>query len=122
MEWTISFQSEQQIVVFQTHGVADMKSSFAMAKSIAETMAQYNSLRCLIDHSGVQSVSGTPVDIYYRPQEVRKFGVPQQVKIAEVILPAHKKHFGFLETVFRNRNIQFSVFENKESAICWLMK
>ena len=64
MEWTISFLSGQQIVVFQTQGVADRKSSLEMASSVAKTMLQYKAIRCLIDYSALQSVTGRPFEIY----------------------------------------------------------
>jgi hypothetical protein len=120
MEWTTSFIPEQQIVVFQTHGVANGESSLEMVNSIVKTMSQNKVLRCLIDHSALSSVSGSAVDIYYRPQKLREMGVPPQVKIAEIVLPAHREHFVFLETVFRNRNMQFCIFNDRESAIQWL--
>jgi hypothetical protein len=120
MEWTISFLSDQQIAVIQTQGVADEVTSLEMAKSIAQTLEQYKAIRCLIDHSAISSVSGGAVEVYYRPQELREIGVPPRIKIAEVVLPAHQAHFGFLETVCRNRGFDFSLFKDRESAIQWL--
>jgi len=120
MEWTVSFLSNQQIVVIQTHGVADQTSILEMVKIIPKTMAQYKSRRLLIDHSAISSVSGSIVDIYNRPQELREIGVPSSVKIAEVVLHAHKEHFAFLETVCRNRGFDFLIFDDRESAIQWL--
>lgn len=122
MEWTVSFLSNQQIVVIQTHGVADQTSTLEMVKSIPKTMAQYKSTRLLIDHSAISSVSGSIVDIYNRPQELREIGVPSSVKIAEVVLHDHKKHFAFLETVCRNRGFDFLIFDDRKSAIQWLTK
>jgi hypothetical protein len=122
MEWTISFLSDQQVVFIKTQGVADETSSLAMAKSIPEAMIEYKAMRCLIDHSAIGSVSGAVVKIYYRPQELREAGVHPMVKIAEVVLPAHKAHFDFLETVCRNRGFDFRIFNDQESAIQWLTK
>jgi hypothetical protein len=122
VEWTISFLSDKKIVVIQTYGVADETSTVEMAKNISKTMAKHLALRCLIDHSAISSVSGGTVEMYYRPNVLIKIGVPFKIKIAEVVLPAHKKHFGFLETVFRNRGFDFRIFEDRESAIHWLTK
>ena len=121
MEWTVSFLPDEQIVVIQTHGVADEAGSLEMAKSIARTMSEYNAERCLIDHSGIHSVSGAVIKIYYRPQELREVGIPSKVRIAEVVLPAHKAHFDFFETVCRNRGFDFRIFNERESAIQWLV-
>jgi len=122
MEWTITFLSDQQLVVIQTHGVADEKGSLEMAKIIAKTMAEYKVMRCLIDHSAIDSVSGNAIEIYYRPKELTEIGVPSRVKIAEVVPPAHNKYFDFLETVCRNRGFDFSTFNDREAAIQWLTK
>jgi hypothetical protein len=122
MEWTISFLPDQQLVIIQTQGVADEAGSREMARSITKTMAQYQVLRCLIDHSALSSVSGSAIEIYDRPQELSEIGVPAKIKIAEVVLPAHQEHFGFLETVCRNRGFYFCVFDNRQSAIQWLTK
>jgi hypothetical protein len=122
MEWTISFLSEQQIVVIQTRGVADEKSSLEMAKNISKAMMEYKATRCLIDHTAISSVSGSTIEIYSRPQELSEVGVHSEVMIAEVVLPTHKEHFGFLETVCRNRGFYFHTFDDQETAIQWLMK
>ena len=122
MEWKNSFLSDEQIVVITTSGVADEASSLEMAKSISKTMTEYNAKRCLIDHSALLSVSGSSVGIYYRPQGLSQTGISSELKIAEVVNPAHKEHFGFLEYVCRNNGFDFHVFESREPAIQWLAK
>ena len=122
MEWKVSFLPDQQIVIIKTYGVADEASSLEMAKSISKTMMQYKATKCIIDHSAIISVSGDSVEIYYRPQELSETGISSGVKIAEVVRPAHKEHFGFLEAVCRSRGFSFRVFEDQESAIQWLTK
>jgi hypothetical protein len=122
MEWTVSFLKDQRIVVIETSGVADGAGSFEMTKSISKAMATHLATRCLIDHTAITSISGSISEVYYRPQRVFKFNIPFRIKIAEVVLPAHKRHFDFLETVFRNRGFDFSVFNDREPAIQWLTK
>jgi hypothetical protein len=122
MEWNSSFLQNEQIVEIKTFGDADQASSLEMAKSISQTMMQYKATRCLIDHSALQSVSGTSVDIYYRPQGISNTGLPSGVKIAELVNPAHKSHFGFLEYVCRDNGFDFRVFESRELAMQWLKK
>ena len=122
MEWKISFLSDEQVVVIKTFGIADDASSLEMAKSISQTMMQYNATRCLIDHSALISVTGSSVDIYYRPQGLNNTGITSKIKIAELVNPAHREHFGFLEYVCRNNGFDFRVFETREPAIQWLTK
>jgi hypothetical protein len=119
MEWTISLLPDQPIAVIKTSGVADDASSVEMAKNISKTMLKYKVTRCLIDHTAITSVSGG-AGVYYRPNLLFRLGIPGKLKIAEVVLPAHKDHFAFLETVCRNRGINFNVFNDRESAIQWL--
>jgi hypothetical protein len=121
MEWTVSFLPDKKIVVIQTYGVVDETSSIEMSKIISKTMAIHLASRCLIDHSAISSVSGNTIEIYYHPNKLIKLGIPfLKIKIAEVVLPAHKERFGFLETVFRNRGFDFRIFDDRESAINWL--
>jgi hypothetical protein len=120
MEWTMSFLSEQHILVMETQGVADEAGSLEMTKVIPKAMMEHRTKRCLIDHSAIGSFSGQVVNIYYRPQELRGAGIPPGIKIAEVVLPAHRKHFDFLETVCRNQGFDFRIFNDRESAFQWL--
>jgi hypothetical protein len=122
MEWTVSFQSDQRIVIVETRGDADDKGSLEMSKVIAKTMIEYKATRCLIDHSGLSSVSGNPSGMYFRPKGIIDGGAPHTAVIAEVVLPAHRKHFEFLETVFRNNGMLFRVFDDRASALQWLME
>jgi hypothetical protein len=120
MEWTISYCEEHRIVVYQTSGVADVKGSREMADGIAKTMMHYKAKRCLIDYSHLNSVAGKSDEIYSRPVELREIGVRPDIKIAVVVLPAHKSHFSFLEAVLRNRNIEYMTFIDQEAALQWL--
>jgi len=122
MEWTVSFLPDQQIAVIQTRGIADGASSLEMSKSISKIMIEHKSMRCLIDHSALSAVSGDVFKIYQRPQELRGVGVSSAVRIAEVVLPSHRAHFGFLETVCRNNGFDFCIFNEREAAIQWLIR
>ena len=120
MEWKNTFLSDEQVVVIKTYGIADEASSLEMAQSISKTMMQYNATRCLIDHSALTAVSGSSEGIYYRPQGISNTGISSKVKIAEVVNPAHKEHFGFLEYVCRTNGFDFRIFESREPAMKWL--
>ena len=120
MEWTVSILTSEQIVVIKTNGVADQDSSLEMAKSISKTMAEHQVTRCLIDHSDLSSVSGSSIEIYYRPQKLRDIGVPSSIKIAEVVLPVHREHFAFLKSLYLQAGFSFQIFDDQESAIQWL--
>jgi hypothetical protein len=120
MEWNATFLPEGRIVVIETSGIADKEGSIGMAKSIAKTMIFHGSVRCLVDHSAIQSVTGNSFEIYDRPSLFVKLGVPFKIKIAEVVRMEHREHFAFFETVCRNRGFIFCLFDDRESALEWL--
>ena len=122
MEWTIVLNEENQYVEVVTSGVADRDGSLNMVKAISLTMPENKMKKILIDHTGISSVSGKIIEIYNRPDEFNEIGVIRNVMVAEVVKPEHKKFFNFLETVFVNRGFIFSIFENRKSALKWLLK
>jgi hypothetical protein len=93
-----------------------------MAKDVADSMKRNRITRALIDHRGIQSVSGDVVDIYERPKILKLIGLILRIRIAELIKPEHKEHFEFLETVMINRGFIFSVFHDKVEALKWLLE
>jgi hypothetical protein len=93
-----------------------------MAKIITETMRQNRITRVLIDHRKIEGVSGGIIDIYDRPKLLKVIGIILGIKIAEVIKPEHKKHFGFFETVCINQGFKILIFQERLPALEWLLK
>jgi hypothetical protein len=122
MEWTISFNEENQYVEIVTSGVADREGSLNMAKAISKAMIGKKIKKVLIDHTDISSVSGKIVEIYNRPKEFNEIEIIPGFKIAEVVKPEHEEFFKFLETVFLNRGFLFSIFEDRKSGLEWLLK
>ncbi|PKO00558.1 MAG: hypothetical protein CVU42_03175 [Chloroflexi bacterium HGW-Chloroflexi-4] len=120
MEVNISYLPDDQIVVVKTHGDADAKSSGEMVKSIMLSMKEHRSLRCLLDHTEIHFVTGKTLEVFYRPDEIKKSGMPMNVKLAAVIPEIYREHFKFLETVCQNRGISYRIFESNQSALNWL--
>lgn len=120
MEWKISLHAENRYIEIVTSGIADKDGSLNMAKTISTTLRQYKYTRVLVDHRGIESVSGDTVDIYDRPKLFRIIGVMLGIKIAEIIKPEYVEHFRFLETVCLNRGYRFSIFYDSQSALDWL--
>jgi len=105
-----------------TSGTADNIGSLAMVKAITTVLGKTKIKRVLIDHRNISKVSGGIVDAYNRPKEFEGIGVPQDIKVAEVVRPEHRKFFDFLETVCVNRGYDFSIFEDEKGALEWLLK
>ena len=122
MEWIITLNEENQYVEVVTSGVADRDGSIDMAKAITIAMSKNRIKKALIDHRDINSVSGGIVEIYNRPKGFEEIGASQGIMVAEVVKPEHKEFFNFLETVCVNRGYLFSIFENRNSALEWLLK
>ena len=122
MEWTITLNEENQYVEVVTRGVADRDGSIDMAKATSIAMSKNRIQKALIDHGKINSVSGGIVEIYDRPKELKEIGTIEGIMVAEVVKPEHKEFFNFLETVCVNRGYSFSIFEDRKSALEWLLK
>ena len=122
MEWTITLNEENQYVEVVTRGVADRDGSIDMAKATSIAMSKNRIKNALIDHGNINSVSGGIVEIYDRPKELKEIGTIEGIMVAEVVKPEHKEFFNFLETVCVNRGYSFSIFEDRKSALEWLLK
>jgi hypothetical protein len=121
MEWTITINEENQYIEVVTSGIADSNGSLDMAKAIPLAISNYKIKKILINHSNVTSVSGKVADVYSRQNQFQDIGVARGIKIAEVVKPEHKDFFKFFELVCVNRGFSFSVFNEKESALDWLL-
>ena len=122
MNWTIKINEKDKYAEVDTSGDADKVGSLNMVKDIMTVLSQKKIKRILIDHRNIESVSGDALDVYDRPKEFEKIGIFPGIKVAEVVKPEHEEFFCFLETVFRNRGYQFTVFLEYESAIEWLLE
>jgi hypothetical protein len=122
MEWTISLGEDKHYAEVVTSGIADNDGSLAMVKAISTALSETNIKRVLIDHRNISKVSGGIVDVYNRPKAFEEIGVFQDIKVAEVVKPEHRKFFDFLETVCVNRGYDFSIFEDETDALEWLLK
>ena len=121
MEWDVKIHHDFNYAEIVTKGIADKDSTLRMAENIAETMRNNRLTKVLIDHSNIEDVSGTVVDVYDRPKLFRVIGVILGIKIAEIVNPDHEKHFSFLETVCANRGYRLSIFYNRKMALDWLL-
>jgi hypothetical protein len=122
MEWTLTIDRDAGFLRVVTRGMADAQASEAMAQAVAGQMRQNRLTRALIDHRGIDGVSGTASGIYRRPTFFRLIGVLLGIRIAEIVKPEHVEHFKFLETVCLNRGFRFSVHFEEEPAVAWLLE
>mgnify|MGYP003565253679 CR=1 FL=1 len=121
MEWSIALNEENQYAEVVTSRIADRDGSIEMAKEIAMVLSKVKIKKILIDHSNISAVSGGIEEIYHRPRELKEIGAPQGIQVAEIVKEDHKSFFRFLETVCVNRGYIFSIFNDKKSAVGWLL-
>lgn len=122
MEWTITINEEERYAEVITNGVADKDGSWAMVEAISTALSSTAINNLLIDHTHISKVTGRIVDVYHRPDELKKIGASYKIRVAEVVKPEHKEFFDFLETVCVNKGFSFSVFNDKNAALKWLME
>jgi hypothetical protein len=121
MDWEIIIHEKNKYIEVITSGHADRDGSLKMATAITENMRNHRINRALIDHRNISEVSGNITDIYHRPKIMRIIGAIFKIKIAEIIKIEHINHFQFLETVYENQGFKFSIFQDREKAINWLL-
>jgi hypothetical protein len=121
MEWTITLNEENQYAEIVTGGIADRNGSLKMAKEISRVLRKTGIKKILIDHRNIKAVSGETLEVYKRPKELKEIGMIPGIKVAEVVKSDHKAFFRFLETVCVNRGFSFLIFEDKKTALDWLL-
>lgn len=121
MEWTITLNEENQYAEVVTAGVANKNGTIEMAKEISKVLSEAKIKKLLIDHSHIRAVTGEILDIYQRPKEFKEIGMIPGIKVAEVVKADHKAFFRFLETVCINRGFFFLTFDDRKSALKWLL-
>ena len=122
MNWTIKINEKDKYAEVDTSGDADKVGSLNMVKDIMTVLSQKKIKRILIDHRNIESVSGDALDVYDRPKEFKKIGVIPGIKVAEVVKPEHMEFFYFVETIYRNRGYQLTIFPDHASALEWLLE
>jgi hypothetical protein len=122
MQWKVTFHPEDKYAEIVTSGKADKEGSMEMVRELISELSQKNYFRALVDHSHLESVSGSITDVYYRPKETADMGAVRTVRIAEIIRREHEEHFKFLEVVFKNRGMNMEMFFDRESALRWLLQ
>lgn len=122
MEWTIAFEPDTQIVLVRTSGVASAASSLALAQAILQAADQHLTALCLIDHRAITAIEDGPAAMFFHADDLRQAGVSPKYRVAEIIPPAHREPFEFLETVLRNRGLRIAMFEDEAAARRWLLE
>lgn len=123
MQWTMTHEAHLGLLIVRTAGTADEASTLEMIQALRAAMSQNQVTRCLIDHRAIAEVRGDTLAAYERPEAVReRHHPPRDLKIVEVVRPEHEEHFRFLETVFHNRGIDFTVLHDYDAALQILTK
>ena len=120
MEWTISYDEMNHVVVIQTRGMLDIKAADVLRAEGFAALQAHQSTRCLLDHREIVSDMLGTLDIYSLPQKYREMGISHNIRLAWVV-PARMAHnLNFYETVCRNNGYNVCIFFDRDTALRWL--
>jgi hypothetical protein len=122
MDWEISFDEKENILLVKTRGILDMASSKALTKECIEILKKKNCRRCLVDTREITSQNLGTLEIHSFPSLFDGLDFPRNTSLAEVTLKKYAEDFGFFETVCCNRGYMVSTFFDVESALQWLRR
>ena len=120
MDWEISFDEKENILLVKTRGILDMASCKALTKECIEVLKEKNCRLCLVDTREITSQNLGTFEIHSLPSLFAELDFPRGTYLAEVTLKKYAQDFGFFETVCRNRGYMVSTFFDVESALQWL--
>ena len=120
MNWKISHNTIDKILVIKTEGVIDIATANAMRADGVEQIRKHGYLRCLLDHSDAKEYTLSTLDIYTLPKKYKELGIPYNFRMALVVPENLRKDMRFFETVCRNNGYLASVFFDMDSALAWL--
>lgn len=121
MKWKFSHNTADNILTVKTEGILDIDSANAMRNEGAELIKQHGYLRCLLDHTNVEGITYSTLDIYLMPKRYAELNIPHNFRMAVVVTDKLITDLRFYETVCRNNGYSVSVFFNYEEALAWLM-
>lgn len=120
MNWTITHDLENHILIIKTQGRIDLETATQLRNEGAKEIRQHEYLRCLLDHSELEEYNLSTMDIYNLPKRYAELGIPHDFRMALVVPPHLQNDLNFYETVCRNNGYFASVFFDNESALIWL--
>lgn len=118
LEWTLSFDPADQIVVARTEGPLDERSMPAMLQAVTDFAEENKCVRVLGDHRASE-LKMSVVDVYQSPEALEELEANRKNRAALVYSNITDLH-RFMETVYQNRGRKLALFADIESARAWL--
>jgi hypothetical protein len=119
LNWEFEYHDAAAYLEVRITGSLSHADLNAMAKERWAEMQKRNCRKILFDFSRIGSTMSV-ADIYARPSETERIGVPRVNRTAAVVPQAFLEEFRFMETVYKNRGFDLNVFTRKEDALRYL--
>jgi hypothetical protein len=119
MNWAFEYHDAGAYLEVHVTGLLSHDGLNAMARERWAEMEKRNCRKILFDFSRVESALSV-ADIYARPAETERMGVPRLNRTAAVVPERFLQEFKFMETVYKNRGFDLNVFTRKDEALRYL--
>ena len=117
LDWQLSCQPEQNVVLLQTSGPIDKTSFPAMLAAAVAAMDHHQCSRLLGDHRN-SALKLDPLEIYYAPRVIIASGASAGYSVA-LVFPEITEDLQFMENVCRNSGLHLAVFTDVNGALQW---
>lgn len=123
MPWNIYLHTDQPIIETRYWGlIGQTELSDAVTKT-GDLITEHNRTLILSDCTGLEAGGHSIVDLYFIADELAKSGLADIIKEA-ILLPteiASTDMVRFWETACYNRGLKVRIFDQRESALAWLL-
>jgi len=122
MEWTITYDPDDEIIYIQTSGVLEIKAANEMRDEGAALIKDRQCKRILLDHTLLEDSALTTMETFDLPKIYQAHGISRAVKMALVVTGKMKEKLHFYETVCRNNGYSVMLFLDRADALEWIKK
>ena len=118
MDYNISLSEDGTFLWIRVFETINGKMEKEFAGKAIEDARQHKINSFLVDVRGIENVASTLEQYMFGYEDVKKFGLNKNSKIAILVDEGDKSH-DFIETVFMNAGYHCCLFRDEDAAIKW---
>jgi hypothetical protein len=116
MDWEFEYHESSNHMEARVKGDLSTEGLNAMTTDLLAEMRKRDCRKLLFDYSGISSALNV-VDFYKRSAESERIGASRVNRVVAVVPEKFLQEFGFMETVYRNRGFDVTIFTGKGPAV-----